>query len=87
MGWSTGSGIAESLWTKLRRFIKPEDYKKVSKLILDTFTEYDADDWQVYPSDDCLMYVYMKFYEPEELAEYDLDSYFDNDEEEEEDFD
>ena len=73
MGWASGSRIAEELWKELKPYIEPEDYGKVSKVIMDKFCEYDADDWECYPSEECLYYVYLKYNEPKELKEYNFD--------------
>ena len=73
MGWSSGSGIAEELWRKLKPYIDGKDYKEVSKIIVDKFEEYDADDWEVEKSHDCLYYVYLLLNNPKELEEYELD--------------
>jgi hypothetical protein len=73
MGWATGSGVAEQLWVKIRPYIKEEDYKDIANIIVSTFEEYDADDWIVEPSEDCLYYVYLKNNNPKELEEYELD--------------
>ena len=73
MGWATGSGVAERLWMKIRPYLKEEDYKNITNIIVSTFEEYDADDWEVEPWEDCLYYVYLKTNNPEELKEYELD--------------
>lgn len=73
MGWASGSYLAETLWKQLRTYIRPEDYKGVSKILINRFCELDADDWECTPSMDCLYYVYLKYNEPEELKEYDFE--------------
>ena len=73
MGWASGSYLAEELWVKLKPYISQNNYKEVSKILIDKFCEHDADDWECYPSDDCLYYTYLKYNEPEELKEYDFD--------------
>ena len=73
MGWASGSGVAERLWVKIRPYIKEEDYGDVTKTIVDTFEEYDADDWIVEPWEDCLYYVYLRNNNPKELEEYEFD--------------
>ena len=73
MGWASGSYLAETLWKQLRPYIRPEDYKAVSKILIDRFCELDADDWECSPSYDCLYYVYLKYNEPKELKEYDFE--------------
>ena len=73
MGWASGSRIAEEIWVKLRPFISPCNYMEVSKAIVIQFCENDADDWEVYPSMNCLYYVYLKYNKPEELKEYELE--------------
>lgn len=72
MGWASGSRIAEELWVKLKPYLPPCNFKEASKAIMDKFCEHDADDWEIYPSMDCLYYVYLKYNEPEELKEYDF---------------
>lgn len=73
MGWASGSYLAEKLWMKLKPYIKLKDYGAVSKIIVDEFSELDADDWECYPKLDCLYYTYLKYNKPEELKEYDFD--------------
>ena len=72
MGWATGSEIAERLWKELRPFL-PSDERalaRTSKIIVDVFEEYDADDWGYQLTDtDSLYYIYMKLNEPEEFKE------------------
>ena len=72
MGWASGSRIAEELWKELKPYTSQSNHKEVSKILIDKFCEYDADDWECYPSDDCLYYVYLKYNEPKELEEYDF---------------
>ena len=69
MGWGTGSRIAEELWKDMLPVISKSNYKRASKLIMDKFREYDADDWELYPSVECLYYVYLKENEPAEFEE------------------
>ena len=69
MGWASGSGIAESLWEQLKNYVKSEDYKEVTKIIVEKFEEYDADDWDL-SSEDCLYYTYLELNNPKELKEY-----------------
>ena len=69
MGWASGSRIAEELWVKLKPYISQSNYKEVSKILIDKFCEYDADDWECYPDDDCLYYTYFKDNAQTELEE------------------
>ena len=71
MGWATGSEIAERLWKELKPFIKSERaLAKTSKIIIDVFEEYDADDWGYQLQyKDSLYYTYMKLNEPKEFKE------------------
>ena len=71
MGWASGSYLAETLWKQLKRYIEPEDYGAVSKILIDRFCELDADDWTM-DSTDCLFYVYLKYNNSEELKNYNL---------------
>ena len=73
MGWATGSGIAEELWKSIKPYINIKDYGAVSKIIVEKFEEYDADDWVVEYGDDCFYYTYLSLNNPEELKEYDFD--------------
>lgn len=67
MGWAAGSEVAEKLWMKIRPYIKEEDYKNITNIIVSTFEEYDADDWDIVYAEDCLYYVYLKTNYPREL--------------------
>ena len=73
MGWASGSRIAEELWAALRPLTSEGSYGKVSEIIFEKFCEYDADDWELEISKDCLYYMYLKHNKPEELKEYNLD--------------
>lgn len=46
MGWATGSGIAEKIWSKIKPKLDKEQQKFVSKILYNTFCDYDADDWE-----------------------------------------
>ena len=73
MGWARGSQLAEDIWKEFQDYIKPKEYKRMATFLVEKFCEYDADDWELYPSDECLYYVYLKHNHPEELKEYDFD--------------
>ena len=70
MGWADGSWIADRIWEKVRRYIKIENYKIVSKSIYKIFEEYDADDWGYQlQSKDSLYYTYLSLNKPKQLKE------------------
>lgn len=64
MGWSSGSYIAERLWDELKPLL---DEKYLSKLLYETFAEYDADgyEWE----EGSLEYTYYKLNKPKEFEE------------------
>ena len=70
MGWASGSYIAEKLWEELKDSL---DEKYLSKLIYETFSEYDADDYEW--KEGSLEYTYYKLNKPKELEEMNNGNY------------
>lgn len=45
MGWASGSGLAEEIWDKVRRYVPKEERSRMAEEIYDLFVAQDADDW------------------------------------------
>lgn len=46
MGWASGSGIAESVWDAVKKFIPKDKQREVASHLIDIFESEDCDTMQ-----------------------------------------
>ncbi len=43
MGWASGSGLAEDVWTTIREIVPEKKRQQIARKIVDAFESYDCD--------------------------------------------